>query len=543
MFDGHIFYPSEVLKALIGLRDGSVKTFPGSGDLVGPNSTLLQRPHIIVEQGEQRDRASVKNISDKCLPMIIYKSGTRHFQQKIEYGTSSARQPTANENCLVMFNLRESGEVDISIQNKCRGVPLELVSVKAVVFQLSPSWWDDVIPTGQNPYIELRDDGIAYYVASGVDSPALKRAFYKAIALTLHMGFPIVFEAMGAELDVNQSDGVTISYGKWLAEYLSGVFREFPDMVDLVSPEQFSVFLMIDQLAPRKLHEITVEYQKQMDRLTYVEKLTVTSLLDLNSRTLAINRVARALYPEMCASVFVDKCNPKPCPQDNPGLDVLDIELQKSLLAESLSFGGGPTYAITFVDVGQAKCPYAIATQFSGALFLRGMPGSVQFQYMRSYEQGERRGCVMFQSRDTTDLMANAVTMAAAMAFGNCLVIPLGCPIDRICAIVKAACQHGSELLCLRQCPFAEHVTVSWIVLVGEADTRKEDLKAAAEMLTATLESFRWKGAGVKYALTVNEVRKLVAGDTRGGLGEGGMYLRHVVSAFSAMNDYWDYYQ
>ena len=543
MFGGHIYYPSEVLKALIGIRDRSVEKFPSNCGSVIQSNTLENEPHIIVEQGEKIDKVIARNLSDKCMPRIVYKSDGRLYPQQIEYGECSAGQRKENENCLVTFNLRESGEVDISIQSSCRGVPLESLSVKAVVFQLSPRWWDDVFTTSQNPYIELGDDEIAYYVAPGVDSPALKRALYKAIALTLHMGFPIVFEAMGAELDVRISDDVTIPYGKWLAEYLSGVFREFPDMVDLVSPEQFSVFLKIDQLAPRKLHEITVEYQKQMDRLTYVEKLTVTSLLDFNSRTLALNRVPRALYPEMCACVFVDKCNPKPCPPYNSGLDVLDIELQKSLLAESLSFGGGPKYAITFVDVGQAKCPYAIATQFSGALFLRGMPGSVQFQYMRSYDQSERRGCVMFQSRDTTDLMANAVAMAAAMAFGNYLVIPIGCPIDRICAIVKAACQHGSKLLCLRQRRFAEHVTVSWIVLVGEADTRKEELKAAAEVLAATLESFRWKGKGVKYALTVNEVRKLVAGATDGLPREGGVYLRHVVSAFSAMNDYWDYYQ
>ena len=157
MFGGHIYYPSEALKALIGIRDGSVDKFPSNCGSVIQSSTLENEPHIIVEQGEKIDKVIARNLSDKCMPRIVYKSDGRLFPQKTEYGKCSPGQRKENENCLVTFNLRESGEVDISIQSSCRGVPLESLSVKAVVFQLSPRWWDDVFTTSQNPYIELGD--------------------------------------------------------------------------------------------------------------------------------------------------------------------------------------------------------------------------------------------------------------------------------------------------------------------------------------------------------------------------------------------------
>ena len=425
----------------------------------------------------------------------------------------------------------------------------DVAHCRAVVFEFTEDEWTDIpkpLLDDKWTYIEKCGD-VAYYRSPLLMTRELKRAFCKAVALVMYMGLPVVFCPVGSEFGVRTAKSKKdMEYPKWIARRVGAVFREFPDLVQLVRPEQLDLLLLIDELRSTKFFEITQSYSQEMVRLCYKQKLAVRALSGLNSSTINDYRFPRR-YQNICATVVIPQCNPAPIPDHDPLFDTLQVHIQKGTIAKMPIFKQTKNRIVSFVDIGVAKHPYALASQVCFSLFLPGRPGAVQIL------SDSEETFVMFTSRDKNDLMANALTLAAAMAVSDVVIIPSGFPIDQLVETLKAA-QHSAPLLLNTKhpsqsenaavlVPGKQQANLQAIILACEPDASEAEARAATALLDSTVHSLcgRWEGT-VDYALTPFEAGRKLEG-YQGQFSDRRLLLSYGVATFSAVNDNWEYCQ
>ena len=418
----------------------------------------------------------------------------------------------------------------------------ELARCRAVVFEFTEDEWTDVprpLLDDKWTYIELCGD-VAYYRSPLLVTRELKRAFCKAVALMMYIGLPVVFCPVGSEFGVRIAKSKKeMDYPKWIARRVSAVFRMFPDLVELVRPQQLDLLLLIDELRSTKFFEITQSYSHEMVRLCYKQKLAVRALSGLDSTTIGDYRFARS-YQNLCATVVIPQCNPAPVPEYEPVFDSLRMHIQKGTIAKNGIFKQTRDRIVSFVDIGVAKYPYALASQVSSSLFLPGRPGSVQFH------SGAEETFVMFTSRDKNDLMANALAVAVALAISDSVVIPSGLPIDQLVETLKAAQHYAPLLLNTRDAVVlspGKIANLRAIILACEQDSSEAEARAATAVLHSTVHSLcrSWEGV-VDCALTPCEAGLKIQG-YHGSFGDRSLLVSYGVATFSAVNDNWEYCQ